>query len=405
MKKILKLFLTTILSIFLCYIGTISVFAVEIEGLGTKASPYIITKEEQLLALATKELSLSAYYKLDNDIKLITKSWTPIGANATDGFTGNFDGNGHKIVNLTIGDSTNSYSNLGLFSVNGGTISNLTVIGNITGNGQKKIGILVGENKGTISNCFTSGSIYNYNSNYDSSYVGGITGKSSGVIKNCESNIDISADSKINGVGGIVGYSSAEISNCKFYGVMNGFNAYYVGGITGYSTGNITKCGNLADINVSGNYVGGIVGKSDSETINLCYNKASICNTANTYTSTGGLIGYIYGTTVENCFSIGNVTGGTYYPYTGGLIGENTNSSSKYVKNCYCIGKVINGKYTDAFAYGNTAYTNCFYNKTKESKVSSSVAYGLTDTEMKDSSAYAENYTFWDFENIWGTVK
>lgn len=412
MKKILKLFLTGLLTSFLCYVGAVSVFAVEIEGLGTKASPYIIKNEEQLLALATKELSLSAYYKLDNDIKLITKSWTPIGANASDGFTGNFDGNGHKIANLNIGDSTNSYGKLGLFSTNNGTISNLTVVaGSISANGSKNIGVITGVNKGTISNCFVSGNIYaSVNSRSDSNYVGGIAGGSSGVIKDCDSIIEIDERSSIYYVGGIAGKSSAEISNCKFYGVMSGFSSDYVGGVVGSSTGGITKCGNLADININeGNYVGGVVGCSSNETVSLCYNKASLNVTDTTYSDAdgdcGGLIGYVSDTLVENCFSIGNVVVEKDRYYVGGLIGENDNSSSKYIKNCYCIGTVTgsNSRYKDAFANGSSkSYTNCFYNKTKESTVSSSVAYGLTDTEMKDVSAKAENYTFWDFKDIWG---
>ncbi len=411
MKKILKLFLTGLLTSFLCYVGTVSVFAVEIEGLGTKASPYIIKNEEQLLALATKELSLSAYYKLDNDIKLITKSWTPIGANASDGFTGNFDGNGHKIANLNIGDSTNSYGKLGLFSTNNGTISNLTVVaGSISASGNKNIGVITGANEGTISNCVVSGNIYGYvylDANEGSNRkntVGGITGNDSGVIKNCDSLIDIDEGSSIRYVGGIAGKSSAEISNCKFYGVMNGLSGKDIGGIVGYSTGGINKCGNLADININvGDRVGGVVGYSSDETVNLCYNKAS-SNVENGYSGgyyCGGLIGDIWDTSVENCFSIGNVNGYC----VGGLICRNNNSSSKYIKNCYCIGTVTgsNSMYKDAFASGDsTSYTNCFYNKTKESTVSSSVAYGLTDTEMKDVSAKAENYTFWDFKDIWG---
>jgi len=436
MRKILKVFFTTILMSVLCYASVMAVYAVEIDGLGTKASPYIIKNEQQLLAIVKKELSLSAYYKLDNDISLITRSWTPIGANGV--FTGNFDGNGHKIANLNIGSTTNSYKSLGLFATNEGTISNLTVeAGTISGgDSTDNIGILVGYNNGgKISNCTTSGTIT------EGSNVGGIAGESSneGAISNCQSSYIIDESSSYEYVGGIAGTASGDISNCIFTGTLDNVNCSYAGGIVGSASGdisnciftgtldnvncsytggiaanlnngNITNCANLSDINIKRKhydytYIGGITGYSNSGKISNCYNKANISSSTDTsvYYSyyMGGLIGYNKAA-VENCFSIGDISAADGF-CTGGLIGYNV--SDKYITSCYCVGKVT-GNVSDAFAGGSSKnYDNCFYSQTKAGKATSKTAYGLTDDEMKDSANTELNYTFWDFNKTWAISK
>jgi len=93
--------------------------AAHIEGEGTKSSPYLITTENHLVNIANGDTSQSAYYKLENDIKLKSYDWKLID------FSGTFDGNGHTISNLKIGERGSNYSNLGLFGTNSGTIQNL----------------------------------------------------------------------------------------------------------------------------------------------------------------------------------------------------------------------------------------------------------------------------------------
>ena len=409
MQKILKVFFTAILMSILCYASVAAVYAVEIDGLGTKASPYIIKNEQQLLALTTKELSLSAYYKLDNDISLVTRSWTPIGANDSNGFTGNFDGNGHKIANLNISSTTNSYDNLGLFAKNGGIISNLTVEAKtIDGGKSNYTGIIVGYNNGgTISNCNTSGAIK------DSSTVGGIAGYNykNGNISDCKSSYIIDESVGYSYVGGIVGITYGNITNCIFTGTLENVDCKYLGGIAAYVTaGDIINCGNLSDISSNyAYYIGGIIGQAESNasSINKCYNKGNI--TSSGYGNgfyIGGLIGD-NNSQVENCFSIGNILSNNSAPSSAwinvsGLIGNN--DSNKYVTNCYCIGTVTGTRAynKDPFANGgSTYYSNCFYNQTKAGSITSTTAYGLTDTEMKDKANVSSNYTFWDFNTIW----
>ena len=82
-------------------IGTI------LDGAGTEENPFKIYTEEDLKYIHTH---LDSYYKLENDIEL-TSEWVPIGTEENP-FTGAFDGNNHKIINLQIDDSTLEYAGL-----------------------------------------------------------------------------------------------------------------------------------------------------------------------------------------------------------------------------------------------------------------------------------------------------
>ncbi|MDR1299939.1 MAG: hypothetical protein LBJ84_06810, partial [Oscillospiraceae bacterium] len=81
-----------------------------ISGSGTQASPYLITTEEELTAIALGTLSnaLSSYYQLQNDIALTAETWAPITP-----FTGVFDGNGYEISGIVL--SNYSKTNAGMF--------------------------------------------------------------------------------------------------------------------------------------------------------------------------------------------------------------------------------------------------------------------------------------------------
>lgn len=411
MKKLIKMLAGVLIGAGMMCAGLVNVYAVEIDGLGTKSSPYIIENEEQLLAIVTKELPANAYYELNNDISLVTKSWTPIGANVTTGFTGSFDGKGHTIANLNIGDTTNNYSNVGLFALNAGNISNLNVeAGSLKLNDSKKttmnvgLGVIAGRNTGKIDNCSVSGSLLGIktsNTTMSACFVklGGVAGINEGTISGCQSACSVDASSDY--IGGIAGYSGGSISGCDFTGTigdeLNTLTARYMGGIAGYSVADISTCRNLSDITCNtadamyASNVGGVVGYINNATISQCYNLGDISGGV-----TGGLVGYCDNSVqVENSYSVGNVSGSR----AGGLIGSN--SSSKYVKNSYCSGSVKgeSGVYADAFAYGTSKnYSNCFYNKGKESTAESVNAYGLTETEMQNSA----NFTFWDFNTVWG---
>ena len=81
---------------------------------------------------------------------------------APDGFyfNGIFDGNSHRIDNITIDDGDVGNNYLALFGMiqSHGQINNLSVSASITGSTGVSIGVLGGHNFGIIYNCHTSGS-------------------------------------------------------------------------------------------------------------------------------------------------------------------------------------------------------------------------------------------------------
>ena len=128
-------------------------------------------------------------------------NWTPIGTDATR-FTGQLDGNGKVIRNLSLTNTATAYQ--GLFGVIGvtGKLTNVVVenanlsAGNYTGilagfshgqisassakgniSGQDNVGGLVGSNAGQIANSFTQAQVTGKNN------VGGLAGANSGTVQ------------------------------------------------------------------------------------------------------------------------------------------------------------------------------------------------------------------------------
>lgn len=123
---------------------------VELEGMGTEDSPYLIYTEDELIAMAlgTVDNAYTSHYSLQNDIELTADTWTPIGSST--GFSGVFDGNGYTISSTVLFQSSGMS---GVFGTNKGTIKNLNV--NVTiENVAQNAGALVATNSGTIENCY-----------------------------------------------------------------------------------------------------------------------------------------------------------------------------------------------------------------------------------------------------------
>ena len=121
-----------------------------------------------------------SYYRLKADIDFDNKNLTPISftADNTIYFEGEFDGAGHKLLNVKIvapgkscgvfGANKGTIRDLavegalstefeiagGIVGINAGVIDGATFKGDITGGeGAKTIGGIAGQNKGTLVNC------------------------------------------------------------------------------------------------------------------------------------------------------------------------------------------------------------------------------------------------------------
>jgi len=369
-------------------------------GKGTKDDPYQIATGSQLAYFAKRvnaeeygEKYADTYFELTEDIDLGGKEWTPIGETVADlimggheyfVFSGNFDGNGYTIKNLTIGTETSPYSGdvCGLFGATSGTIEDVVLenvsINYVGGNhssgyGFRMGGALVGYSMGDIVNCTVIG--LDMKAGSDGSYValnsiGGLVGIQDGGTTVSHSRVSgkIEESTKKGNVGGFVG-TLAKGSSAKY-------------------------CGADVSVEVTGNgrgiAVGGFVGIGNGVTIDEtlienCYATGNI--TGAEYA--GGFVGNISGLNISNCYAKGDVSN----CFVGAsFLGTDAASNNYYgtVKNCYATGLVSDiSSSAYAFAMQDTmnrsTIQNCYYNIQNTAKNTESAA-SLTIDDMKTDS-------------------
>lgn len=184
--------------------------------------------------------SLSGDYYLDNDIDCSdTVNWNggagfePIGINFN-GFTGTFDGQGHKIANLYINRPSSGCVGLfGCLENSGSEVKNVG-LGNVTVHGGFRVGGLVGWNDGgTINNSYSTGDV---SCSATSWYVGGLVGWNDGTINNSYSTASANGGYY---VGGLVGLNGGPVSNSYSTGSVTG-DPRMAGGFVG--AGDCNNC-------------------------------------------------------------------------------------------------------------------------------------------------------------------
>ena len=200
---------------------------------GTSNHPFLVTTEADLRRVGTEtgdgDWTLSAHYEQTAAIPLTNlgvNPWTPIGR--SDFFTGNYDGGGFAITNLT--GSNGLFYQIG----RGGVVKNVRLFVTITGTGTDFTGGVAGDNMGTVENCSVSGDV-------SSTYMrlGGVVGNNSGTVRNCYSIADITVpNGQVNYVGGAVGLNGdgGTVEYCYVTGsVTNNGNGGCIGGVVGYN--------------------------------------------------------------------------------------------------------------------------------------------------------------------------
>ena len=273
-------------------------------GKGTEAEPFLLKTADHLawfrdyvngghpyacakIADDVKEIDMSTVcHKADTEKQVTELSWIPIG-NSDNKYQGTFDGNGKTISNLYI-NATSSYAGFFGYTDEGSSIKNITFDNakvNSTGN---YTGILAGfeelciiENIKTLVNCSVEGK----------DGVGGIAGRASGDIGNCENHAIVNGRSWVGGVVGSHMQTNNSITSCANYGVVTG-TENGVGGIAGYFTsGTIQNSANYGD--VTGTiYVGNLIGETDYCNLNNVLGTGNVTATSDTK-SAGLLVGSI----------------------------------------------------------------------------------------------------------------
>lgn len=259
-------------------------------GLVTQLTAYKLVNS--LADLEKVSSNLAGNYALGTDIDASvtegTGVYTPIGTSANP-FSGQFDGMGHTIDQLSLQNMSRVTGPIGMFGTIGktGVVRNLGLTSSNTdpspppyGNfscpaGGCVFGIVAGDNKGVITNVYTSGGLTD-----DAPAIrmmfGGLVGLNEGLIERSWSNASSGASMV---VGGLAAVNSGTIIQSYSSGGMwaNGTHVI-VGGLVGINRGTITQSYASSDGYVVGgegdtaanNVIGGLVGVN-SGTISQSY--------------------------------------------------------------------------------------------------------------------------------------
>ena len=287
------------------------------DGEGTEEEPYEINSDKDLKLLAYDVANEEVdgyegyYFALTRDISLSdTASWLPIGYFTEAGdsepkpFKGNFNGQGYRVYNLKISDTTQDYA--GLFgSVHGAVIENLTVDGQV--NAHSKAALLVGEtNDSTISNCSSRGQVRGVG------VIGGIVGEAyDSVILECTNTAGVLGGTDADGVndayaGGICGSAQSSFMSDCTSDTTDSYSALYSEGYVGGIAGNIYETeiyntyveGKVGS--TSADYIGGLVGRMQSGQVKNGRFAGTIgASTSSTLKTAGLFVGYIEGGTID----------------------------------------------------------------------------------------------------------
>jgi hypothetical protein len=397
---------------------------------------YVVNDVSDLKELLAFGQDNSLRFRLTNDLDLGGEAnfYIPY-------LAGEFDGNGHKILNLTL--NSDSASQVGLFGylAPGGKVTQLGVE-NVDVAGGYVVGGLVGGNNGIVSDCYCSGNVagddcvggtigYNWNGSVSNSYsagsvagkrdVGGVVGINGGALTNCHSSSGITGSYS---AGGLAGTNKGSVANSYSSGSVTAW--YSVGSLVGinegslsnsYSSGSVTgwySVGGLAGVNsetLSNSYstasvtgrsdVGGLVG-SNHGPVRYSYVTGSVAGEQdvgglvgsnydtirNSYATNavagewnaGGLVGSNYGA-VRDSYSAGSMTGNYY---AGGLVGGNNGT----VSNSYSTGSVTGNYYVGGLTGSNSGSVTISYSTgsvTGSSIVSSLVGINGRDGTVSNS--------------------
>jgi len=239
-------------------------------GTGEPNDPYLIYTAEHLNDLGTELNDYDKHFKLMADIDLSGYLYdraiiAPDTNNMEGGFqgtpfTGVFDGDDHRIMNLNINyNKWPGVDYLGLYGCIGedGRVSNLGLEGgSVRGPSQEKgsrwVGGLAGQNYGRVSYCYYTGVVVGWDT------TGGLVGENEGCITMSYSTASVSGWEWI---GGLVGANGGSIANCYSNGTVTGS---ITAGLAGYNggDGSITNCYTTAAYCLVNEYNGGSITSS-----------------------------------------------------------------------------------------------------------------------------------------------
>lgn len=361
-------------------------------GNGTEVSPYLICNATQFQTIGQNNATYKTFYfALGAHLDLSGVALSPIG-DATNRFTGGFDGQNFSIANASIVFSSSANIHLGIFgnilntTANSTSIKNLVVIDSsveYTGaTTTTYAGILVGYSDGqAIQNVQVIGGSAKYSvvGNYIC-HLGGVVGYlAKGSIGGSAAyavsasdvyiyNVSTNASSSSGGIAGYTQFVATSLTHLSSSGEIEAIGGT-IGGLIGSMNSSLTNAYSTANIRYSGSAVtsaGGLIGEktysSGITTVSHVWASGSVEGRG----QVGGLIGFANGGTwtIQNAWASGPVkvnagVAATYY-YGGGLVGAVSVSGGATIQNSYATGNVTGGinTYTGGLVGGSTNVLN-----------------------------------------------
>ena len=348
------------------------------------------------------------------------KEWTPIGT-AERPWTGEFNGNGKKLVNFT--------SSKPLFGIcENATLKNIvfdetsTIKLNGTYTGERILAPLAGSIvKTTIQNCSNNATISLDATSTDSqTFVAGLVGKAdngsyivgctNGGTVNVAASAAADADSGFY-VGGIVAYNAGNVDQAFATGsVSSGAVAgvSYVGGIVGYNTNEatVTASHNAGAVNYSAGrgssaslnaYVGGVTALAQG-TVTYNTNEGTITSTSAVESlHIGGVVGaWLTTDVVFNHNTVANAShvvaeGAALHTYAGGLAGLVSEDVASVEIDLTKYAGTLAGKVTAGTCQANASAT-----------VSAGGIFGKVDTTttISNIAEWTGTVTFYQYDAL-----
>ena len=341
-------------------------------GTGLEGDPYLIAtaKHMQNMHIVMKDNAV-IYFKMIDDIDMTDVEWVSLNNSGSFSKGINFDGDNHKISNLTVG-SSNAYPSL--FGVLNGSAKDIE-FDNATITGEANCaGVLAGYiGSSTASVSGTCSGIIVNNSKVTGSKrgLGGLAGmvsKLSAPITNCSVN-NTTVTSTADRVGGLAGQTEKlmSINNCSANNVtVKG--TINIGGLIGVGYGNAMNCtssGSISSTNTTSNAdigLGGLIGYFENGTVSSCSSSVNINQTTNGR-DVGGLIGKMLAATLTTSYATGDVS--SLQRNASALVGLVTLTSGvAVISDCYATGNLTSNAYSGSivglFEKGTLQLLNCY---------------------------------------------
>lgn len=271
------------------------------DGDGTEENPWQIKTAKQLSImredLVSKEMR---YFKLVADIDMAGMDWKPLNnADPYDKYL-NFDGGGHTLYNLTVGEDVAYPSFAGVLY---GTIKDVTFTDAVINGGANKSGVVAGY-MGTAQN-------------YTANLISGV------VVKNAT----VTASRH---VGALVGQVATGDNTIADSHVLGGSvtGEEFTAGFAGYiQEATVTGCSSNAAVSGT-KHVGGFVGKTETPVFTDCrYEGGTVSVSATGNNQSGGFVGYAakvddVGATFVDCYVKGASLKMSVGQRIGGFVGQ-----------------------------------------------------------------------------------